>query len=54
MESQSKVNEIQNEINLITLELNQTKDSEERNKLLQRLQVKKQEKELQRLKDLMK
>lgn len=53
MESQSKVNEIQNEINLITLELNQTKDQEKRNQLLKKLQIKNSEKELQRLKDLM-
>lgn len=53
MES-SKINELQNEINLIQLELNQEKDQDKRNKLMKRLQVKLKEKELQRLKDLMK
>lgn len=53
MESQ-KINELQNEINLITLELNQTQESGQRNKLMKKLQIKNQEKELQRLKDLMK
>lgn len=53
MESQ-KIDELQNEINLIQLELNQEKDQDKRNKLMKRLQVKLKEKELQRLKDLMK
>lgn len=53
MESQ-KINELQNEINLITLELNQTQEPGQRNKLMKKLQIKNQEKELQRLKDLMK
>lgn len=48
-----KYNEIQNQINLITLELNQEKEPTKRNELLKKLQIKNQEKELQRLKDLM-
>lgn len=50
----SKISNIQNEINLIQLELNQAKDQDSRNKLMQKLAIKNQEKELQRLKDLMK
>jgi hypothetical protein len=50
----NKVEEIQQKINLLQLELNQTQDQDERNKIMKKIQIKQSEKEVQRLKDLMK
>lgn len=53
MES-SKIEELQNQINVLTLQLNQEKNQDKRNKIMKKIQIKQSEKELQRLKDLMK
>ena len=49
----NKVEEIQNQINLLQLELNQTNDTEKRNHLIKKIAIKQNEKELQKMKDLM-
>ena len=55
MEEQiNKTEQIQDKINLLQLELNQEKDQDKRNQLMKKIAIKQQEKELQKMKDLMK
>lgn len=50
----NKVEEIQAKINLLQLELSQTKDQTKRNSLSLKIQLKKAEKEVQRIRQIIK